>query len=108
MDTLNLKTTIDQHIGNHSSGGREMRLTDIVTRYTDYMTASDALASDLAPADRKWWEDTLSAIHAVRVEIAELDAEIRGRVEDAMGTNERVELEDLAGWMRARMAEIAG
>jgi hypothetical protein len=91
-------TDIDQDHGEHKPTGlRETRLTTIATSYG--MFGDSGPWERLGSGDREWWRDTLSDVHAARVEVAALPHEHRQRVEDAI-VDEECDLSDWPGIVR--------
>jgi hypothetical protein len=101
-------TTVDQHIGNHPTGMREMQLKEIRTSFSDY--DPDHLWAELSDDDRETWDSTLADIHAARVEMAELDCDTREAAETLLceATVYGCEVTDEAEFIRNAIAEAKG
>lgn len=80
-----LSTTVDQHVGSHSTGMRETRLTEVVTNLTDFMTTDDFLAMDSTSQDETI--ELLGEIHGAQIGLAKLDADHRARAEEWIATD---------------------
>ena len=75
--TLSLKTTVDQHQGDHPTGMRITEFHIVRTRFSDY--CQDVREENLNAEDLAWWETTLADIHDAQVAFASLDCDRRER-----------------------------
>lgn len=98
------KTTVDQHIGIHEpTGMTETRLTDIITRFSDYSQES---WESLSREDQEWWAEVLEDIHAAECEQANLEPEHRERVAEWL-LDEHHELDNCAPMIRRAIKATA-
>jgi hypothetical protein len=73
-------TTIDQHRGNHSSGMRYMKLTEVRTEWAGLGDGWD----DMTPDEQEAATATLADIHAAEVELASCDSDVRQRANELL------------------------
>jgi len=97
-------TTIDQHRGDHHTGMRMMELVEIRTQFSDY--CQDKRWERMSEHDRDWWAELLADLHAARVELASLDADLRHAAEEYLGQIAGDDLSDHAATIR-RAIELA-
>jgi len=98
MDEAILETTIEQHAGDHPTGGRIRELVTIRTSWLD--DADEGPWETLSAKDQAYWWDYVRELHDARVALASLDCDERAAAQEWLLEHDDYDMETCADALR--------